>query len=96
MKVKEIKNFDVQELRRIIDIQDFFDGLDCEEKEQHIANIIDYACGHEPTTENIYYMAKDIYDNTLKDYYDSSEITDLMKYTFETAVCVNFEITEKE
>ena len=98
MKIIENNFFDLAELKNIIEKQDFFN--DCKEPEKIKSNIIKFVSNHDATKNNIYWIAKSIFNNSIQDnfYANKNEcIQETMKYINDTCVITYYTIyNEKE
>ena len=97
MKIITHAFFDVMELQKIIEKQNFYNNVYGILRDQYIEKVINFASTHDATRKNIYYIAKHIYDNSLHDnYYEKDDIQNTMKYIFDACVITYFTIYEKE
>ena len=97
MKIITHTFFDLMELQRIIEKQDFYNN--CEEPEKAKKKILFFASEKDATAKNIYKIAKDIFDNSLQDDFYTNEnefIQDTMKYINDSCVITYYTIYEKE
>ena len=97
MKIITHVFFDVMELQRIIEKQDFYNNL--RYRNTAIENIIKFASKKDATPKNIYIIAKSFYDNSIHDNFYENEnefIQDTMKYINETCVITYYTIYEEE
>ena len=97
MKIIENNFFDLAELKNIIEKQDFFN--DCKEPEKKKHNIISFASNHDATKNNIYWIAKSIFNNSIQDdfYANKNEfIQETMKYINDTCVITYYTIYDEK
>ena len=97
MKIIENNFFDLDELMKVIKKQDFFN--DCKEPEKKKNNIINFASKHDATKNNIYWIAKSIFNNSIQDdfYANKNEfIQDTMKYINDTCVITCYTIYDEK